>query len=168
MKHLLPIVMLGLMGVPNLRAEYGAIAKVGDKPYSFTGVATDGSAVSLDALKGKVVMVYFFTTQPGAGMMELRQIQKYVWPLYKSEAFAIVGVGREAEAPELAKVSQQMQIGFPLIPDPKKEIFLHYASKGHPRAYLIGKDGTIKLVSLGYTDDEVERISNWIARALVE
>jgi peroxiredoxin len=166
MKKLLSIVVLSMLGFAQLRAEFGGIAQVGDKPFAFSGVATDGKAISLDALKGKVVVVYFFSSRRNIGLMELRQIQERVWPVFQSRGLVIVCISRETDASELARATQGMQIQFPLIPDPKQEIFSHYASKGEPRAYLIGKDGTIKLVSLGYTDDEVDRIAFWIGKEL--
>jgi peroxiredoxin len=168
MRKLLCLTLLALSSSPAFAAEFGAIAAVGDTPFQFSGFATDGSAISLGTLKGKVVLIYLFSTQAGAGMMELQQIQRYIWPLYKSDQFSIVAIGREAEAPELKAIGERMKIGFPIIPDPNKEIFLHFASKGHPRAYLIGRTGKIEDVSLGYTDDEVARISHRIQEELTK
>jgi peroxiredoxin len=162
------MLLLSVALAQSLRADYGDIALAGQKPYPFVALATDGSQVSLEALRGKVVLVYLFTTQPGAGMMELRMIQKYVWPIHGKKGLVIIGIGRQADMPELKKISEDMHLSFPLVPDPQKEIFLHYASKGHPRAYIIGKDGTIKMTSLGYTDDEVDRISEGVAVELIK
>ncbi len=166
MMRLLTLITLGLFGLADLRAEYGGIAKEGDRAFAFAGPATNGGDFSLEACKGKVVVVYFFATDAGAGMQELKMIQKYVWPKYRSAGLILVGVARNAEPTVVAKVAKDLRIEFPLLADPNKEIFLHYASKGHPRVYLIGRDGTIKLVSLGYTDDEVARISWYIGREL--
>jgi peroxiredoxin len=159
-RTILALITLNVLGFTRLCADPSwDLAKLGDKPYAFTGTATDGSAISLDALKGKVVLVYLFSTRPGAGMMELKLIEENMWPRFKAAGLVIVGVVRESEKPEVAGIAQAMHIDFPLVPDPKKEIFLHFATRGHPRAYLIGRDGTIKLTSLGYTDDELDRIS---------
>jgi peroxiredoxin len=161
------LLTLGMLGPTSLRADPSwDIAKIGDKPFPVSGMAVDGTPVSLPEYKGKVVMLYLFTTQTGAGMMELKLIGQDLWPRFKSDGLVVIGIGREAQAKELAAVAQSLHIGFPLIPDPQKEIFLHFATRGHPRAYLVGKDGTIKLTSLGYSDDELDRISAAISKEL--
>jgi peroxiredoxin len=99
-------------------------------------------------------------------MAELRMLATHTWPRFRAQGLRIIGVVRGSEAPEIAKVASSMHVDFPLLPDPKKEIFLHFAARGHPRAYLVGRDGTIKLTSLGYTDDEVDRIEAAIEREL--
>jgi len=161
------LIFLNAVGFGSLRADPAwDIAKIGDKPFPLSGIATDGTSVSLSELKGRVVLVYLFSTQPGAGMMELKLIGQDMWPRFKPAGLSIIGVVRESREPEVAGVAQSLHIGFPLIPDPERKIFLHFATRGHPRAYLIGKDGTIKLTSLGYTDDELDRISAAIEREL--
>jgi peroxiredoxin len=162
-QKILALIGLGIICVNSLWADPSwDIAKIGDRPFQFSGVSTDGAAISLAALHGKVVLVYLFSTETGAGMMELKMIEKYVWPRFESVGLSIIGVVREAKAPEVTAVARSMNIGFPLIPDSDKAIFLHFATRGHPRAYLIGKDGNIKLTSLGYSDDELDRISSAI------
>jgi peroxiredoxin len=160
------LVLLGLLGLAGLRADPWDVAKVGDRPFPVSGTAIDGRSVSLDQFKGKVVLVYLFSTQPGAGMTELMLLERDMWPRYKSAGLQIIGVARDTDARKLAEAVRAMHIEFPLIPDPKKDIFLHYASRGHPRAYLVGKDGTIRLSSLGYSDDELDRISAVVDREL--
>lgn len=161
------LILLCAAGFGSLRADPAwDIARIGDKPYPLSGTATDGTVVSLGAQKGRVVLVYLFSTQPGAGMMELKLIGEGMWPRFKAAGLSIIGVVRESQEAEVAEVARSMHIGFPLIPDPEKKIFLHFATRGHPRAYLIGKDGTIKLTSLGYTDDELDRISAAIEQEL--
>jgi peroxiredoxin len=159
------LLSLSFMAAGSLQAEPWAIAKIGDRPYAFAAKATDGSPVALPE-SGKVALVYLFSTQAGAGMQELKMINKYVWPKFKSSGLVLIGVAREAQTDELKIVARDLGIDFPLVADPQKAIFLHYATRGHPRAYLVGKDGTIKLVSLGYTDDEVDRISDAVAAEL--
>jgi peroxiredoxin len=93
-------------------------------------------------------------------------MQRDMWPRFNGSGLVIIGIGRETEAAELTAVAASLKIKFPLVPDPKKEIFLHYALRGHPRLYLVGRDGRIKLTSLGYSDDELDRINYVIAREL--
>ena len=169
--RVLTLITIGLLGFTHLRADPSwdiswDIAKVGDKPYPVSGTATDGTAVSLEAFKGRPVLLYFFATKAGAGTQELRMIKQYVWSKFEHSGLVIIGVGREAQMPELTALAKSMQITFPLLPDPEKEIFRHFATRGHPRTYLVGKDGTIKLTSLGYSDDDIDRISDSIAREL--
>jgi peroxiredoxin len=157
--------LLGLLGASVASAEdYGAIAKVGDVPFPITGTDINGIPISVPSLKGKVVVLYFFTTQPGAGMTELMLIQRDMWPRFNASGLVIIGIGREAGKAELESVAQSLKIRFPLLPDPNKELYLHFASKGHPRLYLLDRSGHIELTSLGYSDDELDRINAAIDR----
>jgi len=166
-QNILTLLTVGLLCFNNLHADPSwDLAKVGDKPYPVAGTSIDGAAVSIEALKGKVVLLYFFSIQTGAGVQELKMIQKYMWPEYEPAGLVIVCVAREAQMPELAAFAKSSHMTFPMIPDPQKETFLHFATRGHPRTYVIGKDGTIKLSSLGYTDDELDRISAVIGTEL--
>jgi peroxiredoxin len=158
--------IMSLFGRALFADEGWDLAKIGDQPYSFSGRSITGEPVSVAALKGKVAVLYFFTTQPGAGMTELMLIQRDMWPQFHDRGLVIIGVGREAAEDELVNVAASLHIKFPLLPDPKKEIFLHYALRGHPRLYLLGRDGHIKLTSLGYCDDELDRINGAITREL--
>jgi peroxiredoxin len=158
--------VMSLLGPALLADEGWDVAKLGAEPYPFSGRSITGEPISVAGLKGKVAVLYFFTTQPGAGMTELMLIQRDMWPQFHDKGLVIIGVGREASEDELINVAASLHIKFPLLADPKKEIFLHYALRGHPRLYLVGRDGHIKLTSLGYCDDELDRINWTIAKEL--
>lgn len=165
----LQLVLLSFVLAHGLRAEPGGIAQLGDKPYDFAVPGADGSTATLSSLQGRVVMLYFFSINEGsgAGTMMLKMIQKYTWPGFSKSGLLIIGVVRGAEPSEVKLFASQNKVPFPLVADPKREIYHHYAEKNLPRTYVIGKNGLIDLVSLGYTDDELhDRIENAIAKEL--
>jgi hypothetical protein len=76
----------------------------------------------------------------------------------KEKDFEMIAIGREHEARELEKFGKENGLTFPIAPDPKRETYGRYAEQYIPRNIVIGKDGRIKLMSVGYTDTGFQEI----------
>jgi hypothetical protein len=50
--------------------------------------------------------------------------------------------------------------------DPELSIYSKFASKFIPRTYLIGRDGTILYQSVGFDEDEFDRLLSAVKKAL--
>lgn len=150
---------------PQLIATWD-IAKVGDVPFNVAGTISSGTNVSIEALKGKVVLVYFFHAKTGAGIQEFKLINKYIWTPLHPKGLEIIAVARDSKTSELTDVLKQVPTTIPVIADTDESIFHHFATRGHPRTYLIGRDGRIKFKNFGFDDDEVEAVRQASIREL--
>jgi hypothetical protein len=63
---------------------------------------------------------------------------------------------RRTEA--LEKFAKEKKLSLPMAPDLKREIYGRYAEQYIPRNFIVGKDGKIKLASVGYGDSSIEEI----------
>lgn len=129
--------------------------KAGDKAPYFEGIEQDGNTVSLSALVGKTVILYFYPKDdtPGctATACSLRDEYKYL-----SQAnYAVVGISADDEKSH-AKFAAKYELPFPLLADTEKEIIKAYDVWGTKQfmgkiydgiirtTFVIGTDGIIK------------------------
>jgi peroxiredoxin Q/BCP len=129
--------------------------KAGDKAPYFEGIEQDGNTVSLSALAGKTVILYFYPKDdtPGctATACSLRDEYKYL-----SDAnYAVVGVSAD-DTKSHAKFAAKYELPFPLLADTDKTIIKAYDVWGTKQfmgkiydgiirtSFVIGPDGIIK------------------------
>jgi peroxiredoxin len=144
-----------------------SLVKVGDIAPDFTCQTLSGKAFSLSGETGKVVLVNFFATWCGACVQEMPHLEKELFQKYaKENAFTLIALGREHEAQELKKFAKENSLTFPIAPDSKREIYGKYAQQYIPRNVVIGKDGRIKLMSVGYTESGFQEIIQTIETEL--
>ena len=135
----------------------------------FTGQTTDGRCLTLSALKGKVVVLYFFSAKSlPACVSELRYLETEVFQrLRKREDFQLIAIGRDHTREELVKLGGDNKLTFPLVPDPQQEIYARYFSKFVPRMVVLRRDGTIDYLVSGHHEFEgIIRLQAVLAREL--
>lgn len=141
--------------------------KVGDPMPSFTIYQADSTTIQSDGLKGKVVLVNFFATWCPPCQVELAKVQSSLWPAYKDRSdFRLLVIGREHDAEELSKYNEKKGFTFPLYPDKDRAIYSLFAEKMIPRTYLIGKDGRVISLSMGFKEAEFTELMEQISAAL--
>ena len=128
------------------------VAKHQEAP-DFTCQTTDGRSLTLSALKGKVVVLYFFSTSVKACLTEMKYLEKEVFQqLRKRDDFALIAIGRDHSREELVNVGGENKLTFPLVPDPQRAIYARYFTKFTPRTVVVAKNGTIAYLASGYRE----------------
>ena len=141
--------------------------KAGEEAPDFTCQTLNGKEFTLNKQKGKVVVVNFFATWCGPCMVEMPHLEKEVYLKNKDRKdFALIVIGRENKASELEKFKKDKSFTVPMAPDSKREIYDKYAEKYIPRTFVIGKDGIVKLASVGYTQAGFQEILKTIEAEL--
>ena len=160
------LMMLCLMLVAVMAMQAQEL-KVGDALPKFELKSSVNGDVKPVDLKGKVVLVSLFATWCGPCQKELAEVQSTLWPKYKdNKNFVMLVIGREHTDEDLQKYNERKKFTFPLYPDPKREVFSLFAEKSIPRAYLFGKDGKLIYSSVGYTEEEFQKLMKTIESAL--
>jgi peroxiredoxin len=145
------------------------LVKVGDKAPDFTCKLSTGEEFSLGAQQGSVVLVNFFATWCGPCVAELPHLEKEIIKKYGDRKdFKLIVIGREHNAEELEKFAKEKKLALPMAPDAKREIYGKYAEKYIPRNFVVGKDGKIKLASVGYTENGLQEIVQTLDKELKE
>ncbi|MFN0078607.1 MAG: peroxiredoxin family protein [Prosthecobacter sp.] len=135
----------------------------------FTGQTTDGRSLTLSALKGKVVVLYFFSTKSvPACISEMKYLEREICQkLNDREDFQLIAIGRDHTREELVNIAGENKLNFPLVPDPKQEIYARYFTKFTPRTVVVRKDGSIAYLVSGHHEfDGIIRLQAVLTREL--
>jgi thiol-disulfide isomerase/thioredoxin len=136
--------------------------------------AVDGSAIDLQALHGKVVLVDFWATWCPDCLRELPAVRK-TYQTYKDKGFVILGISLDKDAQALSNFVAKKLIPWPQYCDGQgwgTEFVTKYGVRSIPEMWLINQRGEIVstdvsaeqldqriegLMSTGFTADRSER-----------
>jgi|SRR5690625_996676 len=90
---------------------------IGKPAPKLTGTVTDGSEVSLDALKGQWVVVYFYPKDSTPGCTNEAKDFRDLLPEFEKRNATILGVSRDSLKSH-AKFTDKHELPFPLVSDP--------------------------------------------------
>ncbi len=136
------------------------LVKKGGKAPDFTFETAPGKTAKLSDFKGKVVWINFFATWCGPCRQELPHLQKEVYDKLKNNNdFVLIILGREHSWDEVNKFKTEQGFTMPFYPDPERKVFSMYANQNIPRNFIIDKNGNISFTSIGFTEEDFEKIN---------
>lgn len=144
----------------NLMAQNeNTLVKEGQKAPDFTITLENGQTKSLSDLEGKVVWINFFATWCPPCRKELPHLEEAVYEAFKNrDDFELLVIGREHSLEEINKFKADNNYTLPFYPDPERKIFSKYAKQTIPRNFVIDKNGKIAVASIGYNEEDFEKI----------
>jgi peroxiredoxin len=146
--------------------ESTTIVKVGNNPPVFTTQSLSGKTFSSDELKGKVVLINFWATWCPPCKAELPLLQKNIYDKIKDNNFAVFCISRGEKDDVVKKFIQRNKYTFPVYLDPETKTYNLFASKYIPRNFVIGKDGKVKMTTVGFSKEEFDKMIKLIQKEL--
>lgn len=137
--------------------EYGYIVKIGQQLPELSMELTDGTKLTTDDLKGKVVMLQFTASWCGVCRKEMPHIEKDIWLRHKdNKDFALIGIDMDEPLDKVKKFGEDMKITYPLALDPGAKIFYTFAAQGAgvTRNVIVDKNGKIVYMTRLFKEDE--------------
>jgi peroxiredoxin len=125
----------------------------GTKPPEFKGTTADSRAVSLDSLRGKVVLLNFWASwclecRPEMPMFERLHRE------FAAQGLSVVGINAREGTEAIRRYAKELHLTFPLVPDPKGKINAAYGVIAIPTTFLVGRDGRAVARTVGPRDWE--------------
>lgn len=119
----------------------------GERARSFKATGVDGATVTLDSLKGNVVLLEFWATWCTSCVTSLNKL-KNIYPRLRPKGFRIVALARNTLA-ETRKKAASLNLPFIVAADPGAKIAGSYHLSKVPSLVLIDKKGIIRDIRLG-------------------
>lgn len=160
--------MLFVLTIVNVKAQDWKV-ELGDIVPQFTVENKRGESVNSDSFKGKIVLLNFFATWCPPCRQEMPRLQKEIWDRWGERVdFEVLVLAREEGWEKLEPFVEKFKYTVPFYPDLNRSVFSLFADSGIPRNVLVGKDGQIVYLSLGYTEGEFTELIALIGKLLDE
>ena len=138
----------------------------GDKAPDFTVEMLDGSKIKLSSLRGNVVLINFWATWCPPCRQEMAHLQEGVIDHFAGKDLVVLPISRGEERATVEAFLQKMGYTFPVGLDKSQAIYRQYASNYIPRSVVVGKDGKVVYVAVGYDDVIAKEVNAAIEKAL--
>jgi peroxiredoxin len=155
--------------VKEIPSDYGYIVKIGQQVPDFSLTTTNGKAIRIADLKGKIVMLQFTASWCSVCRKEMPHIEADIWNKYKNNAnFALYGIDLDEPKDVVEKFAKQIPVSYPLALDPKGDIFYLFAEKGAgvTRNVILDKTGKIVYMTRLYKEVEFAEMKKVLADLL--
>ena len=146
--------------------ESTTLIHAGDVAPDFTVEMLDGKKVALSSLRGKVVLVNFWATWCPPCRQEMSHLQKDIIDRFAGQDLVVLPISRGEERKTVEQFIERMGYTFPIGLDRDQSIYKKYASNYIPRSVVVGKDGKVVYVAVGYDEEIAKEVDNAITEAL--
>jgi cytochrome c biogenesis protein CcmG/thiol:disulfide interchange protein DsbE len=141
--------------------------QIGAAVPNYAAVSLAGDSVSLEAQRGKVVLLNIWATwcHPcRAEIPELREIRAK----YHQRGFELLGVSVDADGSldAIQTFAREFKMEYPIWLDPEERIMSRFMTFGVPETFLIDKNGVLLWRKMGPIEPNDSTLSSAIERAL--
>ncbi len=154
------LALLGLLAWGLKRAQAGPIQEGMAPDFSLTGF--DGREVTLNELRGQVVIVNFWASWCPPCREEAAYLEQ-TWRKYKDKGVVFIGVDYVDTEKEALDYIQEFDITYINGPDVGTRISQAYNIQGVPETFFVSKNGELRGVHIGplkapQLDDKIEEL----------
>jgi peroxiredoxin len=152
------VASLILLGTPAAGQPAGVVQALGlasypvnTRPPGFSAARVDGPPVTLEGLRGRVVLLNFWATWCLECRVELAVLQE-LHRDYAPRGLAVLPVNFREEPGAVRHYTRALGLTMPLLLDPSGAIRQSYGVIGLPTSFLIGRDGRAVARAIGPRD----------------
>jgi peroxiredoxin len=155
---------LVLFAATAISAETPAACKPGQVAPAHIGTTLDGKPVLVSDFPGKVVLISYWATWCSFCIKELAMLDAVQTVASDRVQVVTVNIEPRYTFKNIAKKLNRLHV--PLLYDPDGKGRKAYGVKGIPHMIIVGKDGLIDTVNIGYTEEELDDVVKTINRAM--
>ncbi|MFH2069180.1 MAG: TlpA disulfide reductase family protein [Candidatus Omnitrophota bacterium] len=144
------LVILGSFFMSGLRPAQGSL--IGNQAKNFTIISLDKKTISLDALKGKVVVLNFWATWCPPCRAEIPEFIQF-YRDFEKKGVVIIGIGVNDKDAALQEFSKINRINYPVANDKGGRVSSLYGRvRSIPTTFVIDRKGIIRDMRIGGID----------------
>ncbi len=128
---------------------------IGKPAAPFTLATFDGGQVSLEALRGRVVVVNFWASWCYPACYEEAPALERAWETYKDRGVMMIGINIQDKEEPAKKFLTQFGHTFPNAPDPAGRVSVDYGVYGVPETFFIDRAGRVRWKHVGAVTDQI-------------
>ena len=117
----------------------------------------EGAPVTLEGLRGKVVVLNFWASWCHPACYEEAPALERGWRAYRDRDVVVVGVDIQDTVEAAQKFIREFRLTFPNAQDPNGRVSVDYGVYGVPETFFIDRQGRIRKKHVGAITDEVFR-----------
>jgi cytochrome c biogenesis protein CcmG, thiol:disulfide interchange protein DsbE len=130
---------------------------VGRPASAFALKAFDGAPLSLETLRGKVVVMNFWASWCNPACYDEAPALERAWRTYRDRGVVVVGVDMQDTTEAAQTFIGRFGLTFPNAPDTGGKVAVDYGVYGVPETFFVGRDGVIRAKHVGALTDDVIR-----------
>ena len=130
---------------------------IGRAAIPFTLSTFDGEPVSLEAMRGKIVVLNFWASWCYPACYEEAPVLERNWRAYRDKGVVVVGIDIQDREEAALRFIKQFGLSFPNAPDPEGRVSVDYGVYGVPETFFIDRNGKIRKKHVGAVTEEVFR-----------
>jgi peroxiredoxin len=134
---------------------------------AFTLPQRGGNTVSLESLKGQVVMLNFWASWCGPCRGEMPLLDS-MYKRYSKQGFTLLGVNVEAEPADAEGLLKNTPVTFPILFDKDNKVSQQYNINAMPSSVFIDRKGNVRYLHRGYKPGDENEYLNQIRALLKE
>jgi peroxiredoxin len=124
-----------------------------------------GKPVSLADLNGKVVVLDFWATWCGPCRASLPHLND-LYNEFKDKGLAVYAIDQQEDKQDVSDFVVESKLTLPVLLDPEGKVGAQYGVEGIPQTVVIGKDGKIRKVYVGFGDELVQELRQVVQDAM--
>jgi thiol-disulfide isomerase/thioredoxin len=158
--HLRRVCFFALLVLFNYVAMAGAMPGRGDVPPSYLGRDAQDHDVHVEDMHGKVVVITFWASWCGYCLKELPTLAS-IQKLAGADKLQVVAISYKEDYGNFVKIRHNLRkYNLVLTYDSNSAISAAYGVTGIPHMVMIGRDGRIAHVHVGYDESMLDTIAN--------
>ncbi|HSL50073.1 MAG TPA: TlpA disulfide reductase family protein [Candidatus Deferrimicrobiaceae bacterium] len=128
---------------------------VGKPAAPFTLTAFDGKPISLESLRGRVVVVNFWASWCVPACYDEAPSLERAWQAYRDRGVVLVGINIQDKEEPARRFLDRFGHTFPNAPDPAGRVSVDYGVYGVPETFFIDRTGRVRFKHVGAVTDEI-------------
>lgn len=157
------VLCAGLLGAGSaaLAVEEGQQAP----DFTLPDIAEGKPPITLSALRGKTVYVDFWASWCAPCLRSMPLINE-LYAKYREQGFEVIAINVDDPVEDGREFLLDTPLDYLIAADPKGEMLGAYAVRGMPTSFLIDRDGVVRLVHMGFRDNDIVLIEDAVRSLL--